>query len=62
MRRDRRSRDHFSFTDLIGEAVALLGMEAVLDDFALLTHPHPTMIEALVEASFKGLGKPIHTF
>lgn len=43
-------------TDLIGEALVAMSSGMTLKEFASLTHPHPTLAEALVEASYKGMG------
>lgn len=43
-------------TDLIGEALVAMSSGMTLREFAGLTHPHPTLAEALVDASFKGMG------
>lgn len=43
-------------TDLIGEAIVAMSSGMTLKQFASLTHPHPTLAEALVDASFKGMG------
>ncbi|MFC1742609.1 dihydrolipoyl dehydrogenase [Candidatus Riflebacteria bacterium] len=48
-------------TDLIGEAGLALQMEATVQELALLTHPHPTFVEAIMEASFKSAGTPLHS-
>jgi dihydrolipoamide dehydrogenase len=49
-----------SASDLIGEAALALEMGALADDLALTVHPHPTLSEALMEASAAALGKAIH--
>ena len=43
-------------TDLIGEAIVAMSSGMTIKQFASLTHPHPTLAEALVDASFKGMG------
>lgn len=48
-------------TDLIGEGVSLMHLEARLEDVARMVHPHPTLVETMAEAVWKGLGRPIHT-
>ena len=48
-------------TDLIGESVLAMQMEGTLYDIAAAVHPHPTFSEAILEATLKGLGKPLHT-
>jgi dihydrolipoamide dehydrogenase len=47
-------------TDLISEAALAIEMGATLDDLALTIHPHPTLPEALMEASEAAKGKAIH--
>jgi dihydrolipoamide dehydrogenase len=49
-----------SASDLISEAALALEMAATADDIALTVHPHPTLGEALMEASAASLGKAIH--
>jgi dihydrolipoamide dehydrogenase len=45
---------------MIGEAALALEMAAFLEDIALTIHPHPTLGEALMEASAHALGHAIH--
>ena len=45
---------------MIGEAALALEMAAFLEDVALTIHPHPTLGEALMEASAAALGHAIH--
>jgi dihydrolipoamide dehydrogenase len=47
-------------SDLISEAALALEMVATLDDIAMTIHPHPTLGEALMEASAAALGHAIH--
>ncbi len=47
-------------SDLISEAALALEMGATAEDLALTVHPHPTLGEALMEASAASLGKAIH--
>jgi dihydrolipoamide dehydrogenase len=47
-------------SDLISEAVLALEMGATAEDLALSVHPHPTLGEALMEASAASLGHAIH--
>jgi len=47
-------------TDLISEAALAIEMGATLDDLALTVHPHPTLPEALMEATEAAKGKAIH--
>ncbi len=49
-----------SASDLISEAVLALEMGARAADLALTIHPHPTLGEALMEASAASLGHAIH--
>jgi len=47
-------------SDLISEAALALEMGATTEDLALTIHPHPTLGEALMEASAAALGHAIH--
>lgn len=47
-------------SDLISEAVLAIEMNARAQDVALSVHPHPTLGEALMEASAAALGHAIH--
>ncbi len=47
-------------TDLVSEATLALEMHAFLEDLALTVHPHPTLGEAMMEASLHALGQSIH--
>lgn len=47
-------------TDMIGEAVLAISLEATADDVASAIHPHPTVSEALMEAALAAMGKAIH--
>lgn len=47
-------------TDMIAEAALAIGSELTVDDIAATIHPHPTMSEALMEASHDALGGAIH--
>ncbi len=47
-------------SDLISEAALALEMVATAEDLALTVHPHPTLGEALMEASAAALGHAIH--
>lgn len=49
-----------SASDLISEAVLAVEMVATAEDMALTMHPHPTLGEALMEASAAALGHAIH--
>jgi len=47
-------------TDLIGEAVLAMRLEATIPDLGQAIHPHPTLTEALMEAAFDVHGRAIH--
>jgi dihydrolipoyl dehydrogenase len=47
-------------SNLISEAALAMEMGATVEDIALTIHPHPTLPEALMEASESAAGKPIH--
>jgi dihydrolipoyl dehydrogenase len=47
-------------SDLISEAALALEMGATAEDMSLTIHPHPTLGEALMEASAAALGHAIH--
>ncbi|HEX3596479.1 MAG TPA: dihydrolipoyl dehydrogenase [Polyangiaceae bacterium] len=49
-----------SASDLVSEAALALEMGATAEDLALTIHPHPTLGEALMEASMAALGKAVH--
>ena len=49
-----------SASDLISEAALALEMVATAEDLALTIHPHPTLGEAMMEASAASLGHAIH--
>jgi dihydrolipoamide dehydrogenase len=46
--------------DLISEGALAIEMGAVIDDLRLTVHPHPTLSEAIMEASAVALGEAIH--
>lgn len=46
--------------NLISKAVALMQLEATVYDLAKTVHPHPTLAEAMVEAAYGSIDKPIH--
>ena len=46
--------------DLISEGALAIEMGAVADDLRLTIHPHPTLSEAVMEASAAALGEAIH--
>jgi len=47
-------------SNLISEAALAIEMGATVEDIALTIHPHPTLPEAIMEASESAAGKPIH--
>ncbi|HVU03329.1 MAG TPA: dihydrolipoyl dehydrogenase [Polyangiaceae bacterium] len=47
-------------SDLVSEAALALEMAATAEDVALTMHPHPTLGEAMMEASAAALGQAIH--
>jgi dihydrolipoamide dehydrogenase len=47
-------------TDLISEAALAMRLESTIYDIAMVTHPHPTQSEVILESAFKGIGEPIH--
>lgn len=49
-----------SASDLISEAALAMEMFATAEDIALTIHPHPTLGEAMMEASAAALGHAIH--
>jgi dihydrolipoamide dehydrogenase len=46
-------------TDLIGEACALIGLEATNEELARIVHPHPTLAEGMLEAAHAAAGHPM---
>jgi len=47
-------------SDLISEVALAIEMGATVEDVALTIHPHPTLPEAIMEASELAAGRPIH--
>jgi dihydrolipoamide dehydrogenase len=47
-------------SNLISEAALAIEMGATVEDIALTIHPHPTLPEAIMEASETAAGKPVH--
>jgi len=47
-------------SNLISEAALAIEMGATVEDIALTIHPHPTLPEAIMEASESAAGRPIH--
>lgn len=48
-------------SELIGEAMMAVHLEATAEEFALAIHPHPTLSEVLVEAILASMGRGIHS-
>ena len=46
-------------TDLISDACALIGLECTNEELSRIVHPHPTLTEAVMEASHDAAGHPI---
>lgn len=46
--------------NMISKAVAIMQLEGTIYDLAKTIHPHPTFSEALVEAAYGAIDKPIH--
>lgn len=46
--------------NMISKAVAVMQLEGTVYDLAKTIHPHPTLSEAIVEAAFGAIDKPIH--
>jgi dihydrolipoamide dehydrogenase len=49
-----------SASEMIGQALIAIHMEATLDELAAIPFPHPTFSESLTEAVRDALGKPIY--
>ena len=47
-------------SEMAGQAVLAIQMEATLDELANAPFPHPTLSESLAEAARDALGKPIY--
>jgi len=47
-------------SNLISEVALAIEMGATVEDIALTIHPHPTLSEAIMEASESAAGKPVH--
>lgn len=47
-------------TDMIAELVVTMNLEATIYDIANSIHPHPTLSEAIMEASLSAIDKAIH--
>jgi dihydrolipoamide dehydrogenase len=49
-----------SASEMVGQAVVAIHMEATLEDLIGMSFPHPTLSESLVEAAREALGRPIY--
>lgn len=47
-------------SDMISQAVSIMQLEGTVYDLAKTIHPHPTFSEAMVEAAYGSIDKPIH--
>jgi dihydrolipoyl dehydrogenase len=47
-------------SNLISEVALAMEMGATVEDVALTVHPHPTLPEAIMEASESAAGRPVH--
>jgi len=47
-------------SEMISKAASLMQLEATVYDLAKVIHPHPTFSEAMLEAAFSAIDKPIH--
>jgi len=47
-------------SEMIGQALLLIQMEATLHELASMAFPHPTLCESLAEAARDALGRPIY--
>ena len=47
-------------TELIAELAMAKGLEATWDDLARTVHAHPTLSEAIMEATLDAFGEAIH--
>jgi dihydrolipoamide dehydrogenase len=47
-------------TEMIGGAVGYMSLECTLDEVSKIIHPHPTISEAIMEASNAAMGQPVH--
>ena len=47
-------------SNLISEVALAIEMGATVEDIALTVHPHPTLPEAIMEASESAAGHPVH--
>jgi dihydrolipoamide dehydrogenase len=47
-------------TELLAEALLIVGWEARPAEVAAFVHPHPTLSEVIGEAALEAIGKPLH--
>ena len=47
-------------SEIIGQALIAIQLEATYDDLAAIAFPHPTLSESITEAVRDALGKPIY--
>ena len=47
-------------SEMVGQAVLAIQMEATIDELSKVPFPHPTLSESLAEAAADALGKPIY--
>jgi dihydrolipoamide dehydrogenase len=47
-------------TELLGEALLIVGWEARPAEVAAFVHPHPTLSEVIGEAALEAIGRPLH--
>lgn len=47
-------------SEMVGQAVLAIQMEATIDELSKVPFPHPTLSESLAEAASDALGKPIY--
>lgn len=49
-------------TELLGECLLAMRMEASMEELAQTLKPHPTLSEAIAEAAMELMGRPLHTW
>ena len=47
-------------SNMISEAASVMHLEGTIYDLARVVHPHPTLTEAIVEASLDAIEKPLN--
>jgi dihydrolipoamide dehydrogenase len=47
-------------TEMLAEALLVVGWEAMPAEVAAFVHPHPTLSEVIGEAALEAIGKPLH--